>query len=63
MNLWIVMCAAQISGERTSLYRPTESWFTDSAEDAEEYARKLIRAGRQYVTIHTAMPIPPEDQQ
>lgn len=57
MNLWIVMCAAQFGGRQPSVYRPSESWFTDSAEDAEEFARRLIRDGREYVTIHTANPL------
>ena len=58
MNLWIVVCAKVEKKEHyPSFYQVTESWFTDSAEDAEEFAHRLIRDGRQYVTIHTANPI------
>ena len=58
MNLWIVMCAQVAKREHfPSFYTPTESWFTDSAEDAEEFAQQLVRDGREYVTIHTANPL------
>lgn len=57
MSIWVVILAIPEEG---SVLTKAQSWYSDTQEEAEEFARS-IAGGPGYVSIHEASPIIPEE--